>query len=221
MFMSSADVFRTRQAVADLLQVVHLHRNAVLRIGASGADRDSLERIVQNSAIIPDEKGRSYTSILLAAALPDEDFNAFILSTAILLADRLQSGGGDEDLYWNFDAFHDHYLLADAPVRAALMNGFRVAHETGKANLSHVPNEESCLTRSEKDVVQILRSEKSDNLVGMLATIPTPAQAGSLWFQAADTDLNFAELVAYRFLYERDGSMDLQQADTAALIPWT
>ena len=32
----------------------------------------------------------------LAAALPDEDFNAFIAATAILLADRLQGGGGEE-----------------------------------------------------------------------------------------------------------------------------
>ncbi len=220
MFTSSADVFRTRQAVADLLEVVHLHRVAVSRIGVSGADVASIEGIVQSGGIIPDEKPRSYSSLLMAAAMPDEDFNGFIVSTAILLADRLQGGAGQDDLYWNYDAFKDHYLLADAPVRAALMNGFRIGHQSGRCVLPEEPAAKSCYTRASQDVLQILRSEQAEGLVDFVASVPSPLEAGQLWSEMRSAPPSLAERVAFRFLYERPESLCPDVPEQVATIPW-
>ncbi|MGR3514441.1 MAG: hypothetical protein ACU0GG_16915 [Paracoccaceae bacterium] len=220
MFSSSADVFRTRQAVADLLEVVHLHRNAVPRIGASGAEVESLERIVQNRGRIPEKRARSYTSILLAAAMPDEDFNAFIAATALLLTDLLQDGTGSEDLYWNYEAFKDHYLLADAPVRAALMCAFRTALQTGKATLPDEPDESHCLTLVYATVLQVLRSENAEDLVDWIENEPDQAVAGARWVDLSSAGVPFALSVAARYLYERPISIAPEPSETATLIPW-
>ena len=220
MFTSSADVFRTRQAVADLLEVVRLHRNAVSRIGASNADAAVLDAIVQNGGIFPDEKPRCYASILLSAATPDEDFNGFIASTALLLSDRLQGGSGRDDLFWNYEAFKDHYLLADAPVRAALMNGFRTGRQTGRCMLSEEPPSAACFTRPAQDVVQILRSEKSEDLIEFVAKVPSPLEAGQRWKRLLPRSPSFAESVAYRFLYERPASIHPEAPEETLLIPW-
>ena len=48
-------------------------------------------------------------SLTTAAAMPDEDFSRFVVATAILLLDRIQDGGGTDDLYWNFEAFREHF----------------------------------------------------------------------------------------------------------------
>lgn len=220
MFTSSADVFRTRQAVADLLEVVHLHRMAVSRIGISGADAASLEGIVQRGGIIPEEKPRSYSSLLLAAAMPDEDFNSFVVSTAILLADRLQGGAGHDDLFWNYDAFRDHYLLADAPVRAALMNGFRVGHQTGRCVLPEEPGATACYTRASQDVLATLRSEQADDLIDFITSVPSPIEAGQLWSQKRTLTLPLADRVAFRFLYERPESLLPDEPEQVSIIPW-
>ena len=220
MFTSSADVFRTRQAVRDLLEVVHLHRNAMARIGATNAETAMLETIVQNGGLIPEEKQQSYSSLLLAAALPDEDFNGFIAATALLLADRLQAVGRDDDLHWNFEAFHDHYLLADAPVRAAVMNGFRLVHETGKTTLARDPDTTTCLTRQKQDVLVILASEELFWLEDAAKSELDADAAGRLWLTEAKPTLAFPLCVGFRYLYERPTSLALTQPEDAPLIPW-
>jgi hypothetical protein len=65
-----------------------------------------------------------HESLLLAATMPDDDFEAFVLATMILLADRLQGGAGTDDLFWHWDAFAEHYLTAAPPQRAAIILGF-------------------------------------------------------------------------------------------------
>ncbi len=221
MFTSSADVFRTRQAVHDLLEVVHLHRDAVKRIGASGADNAAIEAIIQNGARIPGDKPRSYSSILLAAAMPDEDFNGFIAATAILLADRLQNAGGQDDLYWNYEAFRDHYCLADAPARAAIMNGFRAAHQSGRCKLPDAPDEKACLTRRKDDVLLLLKGEGLADLERAIEADVMPDVAGRLWTGAVSQALSLPELAGYRYLYERQQSMAPVNPDRVDLIPWT
>ena len=220
MFTSSADVFRTRQAVHDLREVVHLNRNAVKRIGASGADSAMIEAIVQNGARIPENKSRAYSSILLAAAMPDEDFNGFIASTAILLADRLQNGGGEDDLFWNYEAFRDHYGLADAPVRAAIMNGFRVAHQSGRCMLPAEPDNYMCQTRRRQDVLHLLRAEGFEVLEKAIESDVGADIAGDLWTEVMDRELSLPELAGYRYLYERPRSMAPADPGRAILIPW-
>ncbi|MEM6384690.1 MAG: hypothetical protein AAF718_00500 [Pseudomonadota bacterium] len=220
MFTSPADVFRTRQAVADLLDVVHLHRSAVSRIGATNAEVASIDLIVENGGIIPDEKSRFYSSILLAAAMPDEDFNSFVVATSILLTDRLQDGGGEENLYWNYEAFSDHYLLADAPVRAALMNAFRIAYRTGTCSLPEEPSAHTCLTRSKQDALVILGSERAEDLIAAVESNPSEADAGAMWNALAPKQVTLAARVGFRYLYERPSSLAPEHPDQAALIPW-
>ncbi|MEO1537879.1 MAG: hypothetical protein AAFR73_09120 [Pseudomonadota bacterium] len=220
MFTSTADVFRTRQAVADLLEIVRLHRDAVNRIGASNADMASIKSIVLNDGVIPDDGSRSYSSILLAAAMPDEDFAAFVASTGILLADRLQSAGGEDDLFWNFEAFHDHYLLADVPQRAALMNGFRLLHTSGRVRLLQPPEDRFCLSRSELDVLQVLEGEKAIHLTDLLVAAPSPEEAGQRWEAIAGKRKSFADQIAFRYLYERPESIKPVSASGAPIISW-
>lgn len=220
MFTSSADVFRTRQAVRDLLEVVHLHRGAMSRTGVSNAETAMIETIVQTGGVIPTEKAESYVALQLTAAMPDDDFNGFIAATAILLADRLQAGSGDDDLYWNFEAFYDHYQLADAPVRAAVMNGFRQVQRIGKCQLPREPLTQNCLTRQKEDVLAILSAEGPHWLEDAVRSDLDAEAAGRLWVKEMKLALSFPVRVGFRYLYERPASLAPAKPDSALLIPW-
>lgn len=220
MFTSSADVFRTRQAVRDLLEVVHLHRAAMPRTGVSNAEAVMIETIVQNGGVIPTEKAESYVALQLTAAMPDDDFNGFIAATAILLADRIQAGSGDDDLYWNFEAFYDHYQLADAPVRAAVMNGFRQVQRIGKCQLPREPLTQNCLTRQQEDVLAILSAEGPHWLEDAVRSDLGAEAAGRLWVKEMRLALTFPVRVGFRYLYERPVSLAPAEPDSALLIPW-
>ncbi len=220
MFTSTADVFRTRQAVRDLLEVVHTHRNAVDRLGATGTDRSEILEITKSGCLIADTGSRAFSSILLAAAMPDEDFNSFIVATVILLADRLQGGAGQDDLYWNYDAFKDHYSLADPPIRAAVMNGFRLGHQLDFVKLPETPSPESCLTRQKSDVLQILGANGDKLLMEMVQREASAKTAGAGWTSAVNRPLSLSAKVAYRYLYERPLSIVPDRSGEVPLIPW-
>lgn len=221
MFTSSAEVFRTRQAVRDLVEAVGVHREAVLRLGSTGAERDVIAHITASGCRIDTEDHRDvYSSILLAAAMPDDDFASFIGATALLLADRLQNAGGADDLYWNWDAFREHYRLADPPVRAALMNGFRLAADIGRVSLAHPPEDADCLTFQHGDVIATLQSVGLGDLCTAVRTDATPEAGGRLWHQARAGTLSWHALAGFRYLYERPGSMAPSNPETAPLIPW-
>ncbi len=221
MFTSSADVFRTRQSVSDLLEVVHQHRDAVNRLGATGSDRSEIAGIALNGCVIPSSQSRAYSAILHAAAMPDEDFNGFVVATAMLIADRLQHGGSEDDLYWNYDAFQDHYRLADPPARAALMNGFRTGHQQGLIHLPKVPDPDVCLTRMERDVVEILAADKADPLLEAVRSNVSAKVAGQLWRHAAARSVTWTLRAGFRYLYERPLSMTPEDPENAKLIPWS
>lgn len=221
MFTSSADVFRTRQSVQDLLEVVRLHRAAMFRQGTTGADHAEIEAIVAGGCVIPPDGLRAYAHLLEAAAMPDDDFNSFVSATAVLIADRLQQGAGNDDLYWNFEAFEDHYLLADPPVRAALMNGFRIGARQGLLKLPRAPDFLTCLTRQQTDVEQLLHSAKSNVLLEAVTTGVSAKVAGQLWAHDARKALTWPDRVGFRFLYERATSMAPDDGKKTELIPWT
>lgn len=220
MFTSSAEVFRTRQAVRDLVEAVGLHRDAVQCLGVTGAERTVLLGIAANGRIDIDEHRDAYSSILLAAAMPDEDFGAFIGATAILLADRLQQGHSTDDLYWNWGTFQDHYRLANPPERAALMNGYRLAADAGLVKLGDPPRAEDCLTRSVGDVVATLQSVGQYEIGDAVRSDATPLVAGMLW-QARQDRMTWQELAGFRYLYERPISMAPREPESALLIPWS
>ena len=214
-------MFRTRQAVRDLVEAVRLHRNAMSRLGITGAERQAIDNIIDgNCKLTSKSEDRVQSHFLLAAALPDDDFPAFIATTCLLLANKLQDGRGDDDLFWNWDAFRDHYRLADAPVRAAIMNGFRTMHETGRVALSEGPSERDCLSATPNDVMSLLENTDFSSLARSIHDDISASDAGKLWQAAAQRELPWQALMGFRHLYEREASIAPGNPDETELIPW-
>ena len=150
--------------------------------------------------------------LLLAATLPDDDVDAFACATSVLLADRLQRGRGEDDLFWHWDAFRPHYRLLEAPVRAAIFQGYAHAHRAGLVTLDLLPGPADLVTRAPMDVRAVLEGagegEVADALRVALGPDRDDAAAARLWErQGARMRLDPAAaplLVAMRHLYERD-----------------
>lgn len=98
-----------------------------------------------------------HAELMMVASMPDQDHPSFMTATIVLLADRLQSGAGEDDLFWNWDAFQDRYREAPSPVRAALMNGFRCAHGLKRVKLDKPPKGTDLRTYDEGDLVRLLK----------------------------------------------------------------
>lgn len=221
MFDSSAEVFRTRQAIRDLVDVARVHRKAVTRLGDTKTGEAALIRIVSANGCVTPADYQIYRQIMLAAALPDDDFPCFVTATSLLLANRLQDSYGTDDLYWNWDAFRDHYRLADPPVRAALMNGYRTLSDTGRVSLDQTPEAEDCLSRAVEDVVNLLDGGDEFELSRSIKDDVSPSDAGRLWQVAAGKDLSWQTLMGFRYLYERPLSLAPLKPKDVDLIPWT
>jgi hypothetical protein len=69
----------------------------------------------------------------------------------------LQEGAGGDDLAWNWSKFQDCFRAAPAPTRAALMNGFRLAHATRKATLEKPPGAGDLVTCDMADTLRLLK----------------------------------------------------------------
>ena len=142
---SVAVSYRSLQAIADLRAV------------AGSASRETLNRLVAglNGRVSATDLDRligaagcrlsdriaeaAHPALLLAATLPDDDYEAFRVSTAILLADRLQQGAGDDDLFWHWDAFQAHYRTLPDADRAAVLQGYRQLQVDGLIALFDPP----------------------------------------------------------------------------------
>ena len=221
MFTSTAEVFRRRQAISDLISVVRSHRSAMARLGVTPEERDGIARVIASGCLIRGlHQDRIASQLLLIAALPDDDFPAFITATAILVANRLSGGYGDDNLYWNWDAFQEHYRLADAPVRAALMNGFLAMDKVGLVTLDGGPSEADCLTRQETDVLASLPKGDSLGLASAIASDLPEVDAGRLWRKASGSELPSTMQAGFRYLYERPRSIEPDLPSVVPLIPW-
>ena len=197
MFMSIAVGFRTLQSIHDLVALARrMPETTLLRLSAgtpasamtADAAREAFLALVHRDGCrIPAGRTDSlHETILLAASLPDDDFDAFVLSTAILLADRLQGGSGPDDLAWHWDAFADHYVLAEPPQRATLLLGFHAMVETGQLppDLIHLPavsgvDRDLVLSdlraiagsATEDDLLSVAAAEGGDSAVAQLAAL--------------------------------------------------
>ena len=224
MFTSAADVFRTRQVVSDLSSSILLAGRTAFARFASGEDAERrLLRIVRDQGghfSFPNDEP-AYGETLLAAALPDEDFPAFTCATALLLLDRIQGGDGQDDLFWNWDAFADHYRMADPSIRAVLMNGFRVAAGLGRVSLAAVPDPVDCLTYRPEVILTWLRDEAVPQLSAAIRDETDPDQAAEVWAAIAPGEPSDAVLAGIRYLYERPVCMAPRDPHTASLIPWS
>lgn len=229
MVTSSADVFRARQTLADLIALAEAAplstwtRIAAGRPAAGGsAPADGLRRhlLARRCRLdLPREDGL-HSTLLLAAALPDEDFPAFVTATAVLLADLLQGAAGRDDLFWNWEAFHEHYAMAGNRQRAAIANGFRMLHLSGRVTLDPAPDPALCLRRDAAAVLNLLEGTGLGGLSRAVATDAPPRVAGRLWQCAARRPLPAPALAAFRYLAERPAGLAPPDPETAPLLPW-
>lgn len=220
MFIGSADVFRMRQVISDLNNVVLSGRDAVLRFSVR-AHIDAFPKLLANGGRfrLPDDKD-FYSDVLLAAAMPEDDFPAFTTATAILLIDLLKSGEGTDKLFWNWDAFERHYRMADPHIRAAIMNAFRAGFESGSVNPDSAPGREDCLSLWRDAVLDRLSGSGMDWLFKAVDEEISAKDAATLWEDHAAGAGPIA-LTGFRYLYERPQSMTPERPDTAPLIPWS
>ncbi len=225
MVNGSVNVFRIRQAVSDLRALIASASDGLLtRVMMdvalpAGGDKQALKTVIEGGGArfsMPRDED-AYAAVLFAAAQPDMDFPAFVVSTALLLADRLQDGQGGDDLYWNWESFRDHYALADPPARAALMNGFRVGAQTGRVLIDRLPDPDLCLTRS---IHEVIGSGASGGFVDLVRAQASARAAGRSWAATNPRTLTPADQRAARYLYERPSSMAPPGGARAPLIPW-
>lgn len=180
-------VFRTLQAIHDLRAVVRLAGHATrarIAAGANGADAETdFGRLIGRDGcrIGTEQSDRLHQSLVLAAALPDDDFEAFVTATAILIADRIQRGHGTDDLFWHWDAFHEHYRLAQPAVRAVLLQGFHRLQEEGLVNLQDPPHGEELLSERRGTVVAALRTSPDTHADAILAALDGAPLEDGFW----------------------------------------
>ncbi len=159
-----------------------------------------------------------HTSVLLAAALPDDDFPVFLYATALALTDMLQADDPPDTLYWNWEAFHAQYALADGPVRAALMNGFRVAEMAGRVELEPALDASQCLTATREQVLSMLDGSGERALTAAILADVDAVAAGRLW--SVVESVSSPALAAFRYLYERRDGLAPPAPEGAPIIPW-
>lgn len=150
--------FRSMQVLSDLQSVASAgYSNLAERM--SGKLSSSLRRVIfdQECKMTPEDVAGLHAELMMVASMPDQDHPAFMTATAVLLADRLQRGAGEDDLFWNWDAFQDRFREAPSPVRAALMNGFRCAHTLRLVKLDQPPKGRDLRTYDEVDLVRLLK----------------------------------------------------------------
>lgn len=150
--------FQTLQVVSDLRSAA---ANGFAELSghlSSGLEGD-LRRLIfdQECKMVQADTEKLHAELMMAASMPDQSHSAFITATMILLADRLQYGAGQDDLYWNWDAFQERFREAPAPLRAALMNGFRAAHQLRLVKLEHVPAGSDLRTYDTDDLRRLLK----------------------------------------------------------------
>jgi hypothetical protein len=232
-------MYRRRQAIADLTsQRLAFPLAAVRRIGAgvglqrSGAPdlQRRLEWHFSGKAPIAELRrdGLVYGMLLMASALPEDDFEPFLAATVLLLLERLSVQGGRDDGFWNWRRLAPHYRLAAAPTRAAIMCGFREAKRMSVIAQPGRPTVEDCLTAPRSDVLAALRHGASGE--PLLAIIENAVsaevgaeEAGALWAahhrgvaRLPETSRQAAE-GGFRYLYERPVSMTPSSPDVPVI----
>ncbi|MCU0854533.1 MAG: hypothetical protein MUF63_06410 [Rhodobacteraceae bacterium] len=232
-------MFRRRQAIADLTsQKLAFPLATVRRIGAGiGLGRSGtpdlqrrLEWHFSGKAPVSELRRDSLVKgmLLMASALPEDDFEPFLAATVLLLLERLSEGSGRDDGFWNWRRLSPHYRLAAPPTRAAIMCGLREAQRMGLIDQPVGPSAEDCLTTPRDEVLAALgRGGSGEPLLAMIGKAilddVSAAVAGDLWTalhrriaRLPDTSRR-AAAEGFRYLYERPRSMESSAADVPAI----
>lgn len=236
-----ADSFRERQAIADLIAVARRATVSTLSRMADNAPPAQREgmaallaaSIASGGRISGPQEAIIRETALLTASLPDLDYDAFSAATALILADGL-NGGGEESLFWHWDAFQAHYALATRPVRAAILQGYLTGADNGRFRIDPPPPRAVATSEPEVHVTGDLRRLASDPAktdvlrdmaAGVLAALGNEdAKAVEEFWSAHGHDVVRQDrgdatrvLRGIRHLYERDGLF--APAPDAALLP--
>ena len=150
--------FPTLQVVSDLQSAAVAGFSNLVAHMSPGLE-SSLRRVVfdQEGKMTAQDVVDLHAELMMVASMPDQDHPSFMSATIILLSDRLQFGAGEDDLFWNWDAFQERFREAPSPIRAALMNGFRSAHGLGLVKLDDLPADADLRTYDEADLVRLLK----------------------------------------------------------------
>ena len=241
--MSTSDngTFRRRQAIADLNRQRLLFPLAtVRRIGAgigyrsqSGPDvQRRLEWYFSGKAPAAELRrdGLVHGSLLMASALPEDDFEPCVAATVILLLERLSGDGRPDDGFWNWRRLAPHYRLAPAALRAAIMCGFREAQRLGLVSMSGGPEAQDCLTAPRDDILAALGREREhltllSPVEKAIRTELDALEAGGLWAMLSGRIARLPEAPRHaaetgiRYLYERPVSMAAPAGTDLPVIP--
>lgn len=173
---------------------------------------------------------QAFGAILMASALPEDDFEPFLAATVLLLLERLTSDGGPDNAFWNWNRHASHYRLAPPETRAAIMCGFREARRHGRITLPDGPTPEDCLTAPRDAVLAALGTEGAHPVLTRLrAAVADDHDAGEigvLWaaehgaLDALPVAMRRAAYMGFRHLYERPASIVLPAGAEAPAIPF-
>ncbi|MEM9342391.1 MAG: hypothetical protein AAGA87_05055 [Pseudomonadota bacterium] len=150
--------FRTLQTICDLRAVARQTPPRVAQRLAAGTDGlatpESVAHLIHRHGCRLTTRAHiaMHPGLVVAATLPGDDPEAFQAATAILLADRLQSGRGTDDLFWHWDGFHDAYDALDPAARAAILQGYAQGTRDGFIPLLDPPKGQHLATRPEAEV---------------------------------------------------------------------
>jgi uncharacterized membrane protein YeaQ/YmgE (transglycosylase-associated protein family) len=237
MFTSDFGEFRRMQAIADLRhQTRSFPLAAVRRVGAGIGVRSEHVNVQQRlewyfRGKLPLSNLRSdrpaFGAVLMASALPDEDFESFLAATVLLVLERLTSENGPDDGFWTWRRLAPHYRLAAPTVRAAIMCGFREARRLERIALIEGPVRADCLTTPQDEILAALSAD--DPLIASVREAvledQDPAAVGDLWLaqhRALDTlsdERRRAAHSGFRHLYERPESIAVAAGSDAPVIP--
>jgi hypothetical protein len=241
--MSTSDTgaFRLRQAVADLNRQKLLFPLATVRrigagIGIRSAGRPDLQRRLEwhFSGKVPTPVLRRdslvHGALLMASALPEDDFDSFLAATVLLLLERLTGDNGQDDGFWNWRRLAPHYRLAGPALRAAVMCGFREGRRTGRIALPDGPGDKDCLSAPRDAVIADLSQNRPAypllSLIERSVRAEVSARdAGDLWatqhhvLARLPDGPRHAALAGFRFLYERPASMEPSPGTNPPAIP--
>lgn len=240
MCASDLSDFRHRQALSDLRhQTRSLPAVGIRRIGAGiglrSADGVNLQKRLEwyfngKAPVTNLRRDRVvYGAMLMASALPDDDFEPFVAATVFLLLERLSAPGSTDDGFWNWNRLAPHYRLAPATTRAAIMNGFRECSRQGRITLEGGPSAEDCLTAPRASVLADLARAPQHPLLGALHDAvhadADAVQAGALWAEIHRDVANLPDAQrraaenAVRHLYERPASIEPPPGRDVAVLP--
>lgn len=170
--------FHTLQVVSDLQSAAVSGFSDLVSCLNAGLEADARRLVFeQECKMTSDDADKLHGELMMVASMPDQNHPAFMTATIILLSDRLQFGAGEDDLYWNWDAFQDRFREAPSPVRAALMNGFRCAHSLKLVKLNDVPNGTDLRTYDENDLRRLLKMIARGMTEEMLDHVASLAQS--------------------------------------------